>query len=158
MSPPSILKEHSNGLHTSGDSFLSDGPSPSLRLADYISPQIQFPSHATQPDPTHSAQGATGATPGSADYETALGVLLSLGNSNSQLLTPFTTLNETSDHSHTVLSPVDFEATVESFPTCRHAPQAPIVRLIRHYVYRIAPWVRLSGRNAPYRLVGADQY
>lgn len=75
------------------------------------------------------------------DYETALNVLVSLGNDPGTPMIWGASGNHDSTGSPNVLI-TDVDALPELFPTCAHAPQAPSIRLLRHYRYNIAPWVR----------------
>lgn len=75
------------------------------------------------------------------DYETALNVLVSLGNDPGTPMIWGTSGNHDSIGSPNALI-TDVDALPELFPTCAHAPQAPSIRLLRHYRYNIAPWVR----------------
>jgi hypothetical protein len=110
--------------------ILANGPTPDNA--------IQF---GTPQDFPVSDTSIIGTSSFSRDYETALNVLVSLGNNPGTPIIWGTSGNHDAASSPDVLI-TDVDAIPELFPTCAHAPQAPNIRLLRHYRYNIAPWVR----------------
>ena len=100
---------------------------------------IQF--HGTPQDFPVSDPSIIGTSSFNRDYETALNVLVSLGNDPGTPMVWGASGKHDSAESPNVLT-TDVDALPELFPTCAHAPQAPSIRLLRHYRYSIAPWVR----------------
>jgi hypothetical protein len=87
--------------------------------------------------------------PGNLNYETALNVLVSLGNSDITTATRFPGDSELSfaspigpslQDSHLSQNEANWLAKI--FPTCLPPVQDEVVQLVRHYRYNIAPWVR----------------
>ncbi|KAK0391175.1 hypothetical protein NLU13_0676 [Sarocladium strictum] len=138
-SPSSTAPERGLDLDGSNHGYLPDDSSPSILLAQPAF-QGQLPVQDAHLDLTHSSIDLSETSPGTGAYQTALDVLITLGGNSKAPSTP------AQPGVGAVRTPVshvapDLEDALEPFATCRHAPQAPIVRLLRHYVYNIAPWL-----------------
>ncbi|KAF7558721.1 hypothetical protein G7046_g5450 [Stylonectria norvegica] len=131
---------------------------------DFASPLTQVPPQDCHHQELYTpASYAVDTSPGDAAYETALDVLLTLGN-DQHVVPPETghvadgdkylaTPPEALDQSTAEQAEIGDNWLAELFPNCAHLPQDRVVQLMRHYRYNIAPWLDIGDKGQTFGLI-----